>query len=1524
MTQEIIIQQVNHSTFESQKYIPQDENIISSFYLDTSFSFETDYVEVGIYDENQNLIISYDKQDDSESPVINGDVILEPSKNLSSLGYDNGLYFINYNFFRKRLNSDPFCEYYIEEINSDRTEIRLASSILSNQSIIDSTNLFVNYRSTENYFVDFYLNFGNNNLIIANNIKLDNTLEDPTVLVKLYEPLPLEYSIKDLLWIVEPISDPQTYSVEFPFIPLEITDYENVKGPNFSLNIKEQIGSSTQVFTFNELFGSNISSSQQQISSILSHKGIDINTNYEDFSNFVHFSSAKTRLENFYYKMSSIEVLNNELSNFLGSISGSTSSSFAYNSSYNSISSSIDKIINEFDGYENFMYFNSGSLYSWPKTTSQPPYILAPTGSVDVWFENNYNLASSYDENNLDYLYWTIPEYLRNDSENDNYKLFLDMIGQHFDSIWVYIDSISDKFNADNRLNYGISKNLVADTIKDFGIKLYSNNYNINDLYTSLLGITPSGSIFPFPDITETLPASSGKEYIDEKIYVKNPILSSYGTGRYSAVNYVSDNSYSNIVYPLGDISKNIYKRIYHNLPYLLKTKGTITGLRALITLFGIPDTILRINEFGGKDRNNSGDWDYEQNVSNYAFSGSLTTGFLSNSNLGDTLPETIQFRFKTDGSPVSGSQELFSSYDGATKVSSITIEYINSGLLSGSYSGSIPDLENQYGIIKYNPNIINNEFIELYLPIFNNDWWNIQANFDHQYSKIYLYAANKIDGKIGFKASYSYDYVDYSYYNYTPTTSSLTSFKGQFQEYRLFNTIISENAFYDYVLNPLSCEGNSINGTSNELFFRAPLGSNLDIDSRTSIHPKVTGSWAVTSSFPAGSSFNLNGSFIPNVEKIYYDQPIAGIKNSITDKINIENMVLPEGDTLSPFQSIQQKSFISSSYTPDINYLEIAFSPQDQINEDIMSQIGYLNIGEYIGDPRQINNDGNSYPDLNRLRDEYFEKYIHNYSLNDFIRLMKYFDNSLFKMLKDFIPAKTDLATGIIIKQHLLERNKHKPAQLSYEDELYTASIKNLPNNYEKGELFYNVEGGNGGSFSHLSAVSQSWSQSLQFPYNPTSSANNTVIRSDKREYFNGELPGSYMYTQMTEHCQKYKSGDIEGFEHDYDCQPNLNNVDKIRLNPNIQDVDYSIGIDHPVNISQIKTNTATRGTVPESNYTLKRHKGPRYDGSKVLSDGVNLSTGLTGSYDNYPPVESKKTHFAYISEIKDPYPVVNDKTYVNVKYIIDTETNIDNPSLSDITFYNMKNIFTPDETINSSLVIPKQEPQFNKLNNVQDISHIGEIAVPILYSQTASNGWALEIPMSASNQNSSLGMVNYKETAYETTMSNLFLSDTGSFYISVVKISSSIVYDSSNTTNEGSILTSGIISASNLDSNYNISWKIKIPSTVPQTTILEKPIIELYDIDPIYPVEFKYIITSDGGSVLHYDGICYVSGEGTPTISSNRIANNDQPEVSALVILSSNEIMRGGQYSFRAYVTSGEFDVTYSSNKQTVTIPD
>ena len=71
-----------------------------------------------------------------------------------------------------------------------------------------------------------------------------------------------------------------------------------------------------------------------------------------------------------------------------------------------------------------------------------------------------------------------------------------------------------------------------------------------------------------------------------------------------------------------------------------------------------------------------------------------------------------------------------------------------------------------------------------------------------------------------------------------------------------------------------------------------------------------------------------------------------------------------------------------------------------------------------------------------------YFLKYINSYDINDFIRLIKFFDNSLFKMIEDFTPARTTLTSGVVIKQNLLERNRYAPPSASFTDEGFNVNL--------------------------------------------------------------------------------------------------------------------------------------------------------------------------------------------------------------------------------------------------------------------------------------------------------------------------------------------------------------------------------------------------------------------------------------------------------------------------------------------------
>jgi len=1124
-----------------QNYKGKDTSIISTFERDFSL-IPNSYIEFFVYNPQKSLLssnlnyLNYDQYVNSlgEDVTEVTDVNISPSIDLQSEGYSQGIYVTYYNFLTKRVGDfiDPL---FISQISSDRTEIRLDSNLLSSINLVNQTNDFIVFREQQPYFVDFYLNFGNNELLISNNIKLeDENSSNPTILIKLYNPLPSKFQLNDTLWVVTNYNEPEAYQVSFP-TPSFSDQSNNIQlaGPNFSIPIKNRVNNSSQNFSKNDILLGAASSSYNQIQNIISSSNININVNYENYNDFIHFSSLETRLNNFKSKLLLVENYSSSLAGLEG-----VSSSFSSNQI---LEQKITNIISNFDGYEYFLYYTSGSK-AWPKTTSFPPYTLSKTNSLEslTWLgsTNESNAyyggqlisASNYDNGNPNELKKSIPEYIKEDSSNQPYDLFIDMVAQYYDNVWLYTKDITQKYNADNRLNFGVSKDLVADAIRDFGIKLYQNNFSNKELYTAFLGMTPEGSLFPFPEITGSMPVPTGMEFVDTLISASNDVIS------------------------MDDTNKSLYKRLYHNIPYLLKTKGTLTGLRALITSYGIPDTILKISEFGGKDKVNANDYDLYFNNFNYALEvgpdstngNFLSSSFDFNSNFNATndRPKTTEFRFKTEKFPPTNlSQSLFTlEYPGGGQFLDIVLEYSGSGLTSSSlYNGSIKDPNYQYGNLKLIPSTgTPNNSASIYLPFFDGNWWSVKL--DNDLSTNFTMSAgnsiyNGLDGtSIGYFNSVTKTASHAGYANntkmYLATSSLYPGFSGSVQELRCYKDIVSESVFKDYIMNPLSFEGNGVNSAPDQLMFRAALGSELDITTSSSIHPKVTGSWAITSSFTNNSNFYINNtpSYNPNTETFFLDQPAVGIKNRVNDKIKSTNNTLPSGNVLSPIRRLSQTIEASASYTDNINYLEVAFSPQNQINDDIIGQMGHFNIGDYIGDPAQRFS-GNNYPDLNNLSEEYFKKYIKQYDLTDFVRLIKFFDNSLFKMIKDFIPAKTSLASGLVIKQHLLERNKYPQPQVSTSDESeILGSIQSkqvwVPTTETfimSSSLIESFSGGAAGMFNEFNNTATSPSGSLgQGPNNifnitqswsvttPTLSGSVTKIHDSQTEFYNGELSGS------------------------------------------------------------------------------------------------------------------------------------------------------------------------------------------------------------------------------------------------------------------------------------------------------------------------------------------------------------------------------------------------------------------------------
>lgn len=527
-----------------EEFQSRDLNLISNFKINSIFT-ESDYIELHIYALNGDRlrsIYNYNQQKQLGGSAPKGadgtsTLYISPEEDIKSYGFPQGDVKLLYHFLRVLSTS----QYFIDSISPDRTELRIKTG---NTVPVDEINAIISKLEDSSYFSEFRLNFSNNELIIGINLRLEGEL----LYIKLYEPLPEAFTEKAQFYLVEKLSDSYTFEV-LAQLESEPVVYKSLRSANFDIEAETEPGTSTEFLDYNELYSYPVTSSYHRLLSELSGSGVEISIDYTDFTEFIHFSSAKERLENFRYKLNLVKTYES------ASAAANISSVTTY---YDNL---ISGVVSKLDGYEKYLYFESGA-YAWPKSNSTPPYLNQEIDTAEsiAWYAQMSESASLYDELNESNLEYTIPEFIRQDSANEPYSLFLNMVGQHFDSIWTYVKAMTDKYDADNRLGYGVSKDLVADTLRSFGVKLYNSNFSVGNLSSLLLGEWyDSGS----EDITSFVTASNSPT-------------------------------------PDKDILQETYKRIYHNLPYLIKTKGTERGLRALINCFGIPSGSLEIKTFGG------------------------------------------------------------------------------------------------------------------------------------------------------------------------------------------------------------------------------------------------------------------------------------------------------------------------------------------------------------------------------------------------------------------------------------------------------------------------------------------------------------------------------------------------------------------------------------------------------------------------------------------------------------------------------------------------------------------------------------------------------------------------------------------------------------------------------------------------------------------------------------------------------------------------------------------------------------
>jgi len=606
-----------------------DSKGLTSRDIQRRFGKSNDYIELHIHDLGGKLLETTpnyqgysipDQIENQSNPNLTSTLFLDPYQHLEEKGYTTGIYNVVCNIHRKKVFSGLQADFKIHEISPSRTELKLTSAQYSEKLVKEAFLNFIGEIEESLFNKDFTLNFGNNINVLGINVAYHN--QDECALIKLYEPLPLDLEVGAEFWIVEEIIEPLEFKVDLG----NSLEYEvgiPIKGPNFRIDTRLNDSIPSQFKVYNDFLENTHSASLYNVMSHLS-SSIELSIDYTrtgtgsletgyHFENFTHFGSAEERLNNFKYKLELLELYQKQIDE-INTIQGSISASSAVTSNINLIEDKKGKLISGLDNYEKFLYYENHP-YAWPKVpdfgignlqvTGSPlldesywlqvgltecdvffkPYTLRPTTSSQAveWYGSTNDLnthyggqilsASRFDRDNKHNLVRTIPEHVSMREENAQYLTFTNMVGHYFDQIWLYIDHIGQIRNAHNSFKDGISKDLVYTALSSLGVEVFDQFEN-EELFEYIIGTNKakSGSF-------GTYDAPDGTTMITSSLVT-------------------CDNGGGSM--PKGDITKEIWKRLYHNLPYLLKTKGTERGIKALMNCYGVPETILNVKEYGG------------------------------------------------------------------------------------------------------------------------------------------------------------------------------------------------------------------------------------------------------------------------------------------------------------------------------------------------------------------------------------------------------------------------------------------------------------------------------------------------------------------------------------------------------------------------------------------------------------------------------------------------------------------------------------------------------------------------------------------------------------------------------------------------------------------------------------------------------------------------------------------------------------------------------------------------------------
>ncbi len=940
----------------------------------------------------------------------------------------------------------------------------LLSSIRLDEDILKKTlfdafveNVKFSEPEKESKYLTHLANFGNDEQIIVSSWEEDNftlsdkgednlgntivTKEVESLILKLYSPLPANITENSTLWITKLLTNPLIETVV-----LSQQDEINcppIKGPNFSVDVDFVMGKSTGYESLDDLIlSASVSSSSNLIGEYLSSSLVntdDLNIKYYtsgstdyEWDNFIHFSSAKERVENFVYKVQLIEVYETAIQN---AQTASWSGTLQSTQEIERQTLKKNQIVNGFDGFEKFLYTPSefttsdNDSITWPHNGS---IRLLSTNTIvkDNWYVNIINLAEAYDINNPNYVLNNIPQYIVNNTENQSLLLFFSMIGQHFDNIYYYTKSIEKSRGLGYKSTNGISDKLLFDVLKSFNWDAKNLSAD-SQLWNYVFGMDSNGTI------KETNP---GRQRTYE-----------------------------------------VWRRIVNNLPYLLKHKGTRRGIYAIMSCYGIPSSNLSILEFGGPEvtTTNKSKFEFDNITTAVKFygqnSGSIKLEWKDTER--NRKPDTIECFVKP---AYGGNFNIISGSGwGVNLIGSTDSKY---GKVVFNYSGSISMSTSLLPIF-------NDSFFGIEV---SRNSGSVSSSFElnvRQSEKERTIFQESVSASI-LNVSASWDGGNYIY-----IASDSNGFTGSLDEFRLWSTPLDKERFYEHVSFPEMVNGNHVSASTDDLFFRldfeypknlAASSSLLNVDANiyfsSSLYRNDLESGSITNgtlifSENPSASYSASAIGFPSITSYPYqfevidrtvvlEIPDAGSTRYSTNKVRFESQELVLD--LSYKNRATKKAFDQSPV--DSNRVGLFFSPTKELNIDIAKSLGGINLDNYIGDPADEYK--SNYNRLDYLRNYYFQRF-DNRDIYAYINLIKLYEKSMFEDIKKMLPARVKATTGLLIEPHILERSKiarkrpigddyQEEAIIHYEDTTIITSENNQYDALVNADLSENLIGEN------------------------------------------------------------------------------------------------------------------------------------------------------------------------------------------------------------------------------------------------------------------------------------------------------------------------------------------------------------------------------------------------------------------------------------------------------------------------------